>query len=270
MSSPFIKCVGGKTQWLDILQSAMPEGDVRGTYFEPFVGGGALLWHLWGIGKINNAMIGDANRHLINCYRWMQSAPALLWEHVCVLMDHHSETLYYEVRDKLNERLFSDESLEASAEYIYLNRTCFNGLMRFNKKGGMNSPIGRDAKKNLHTSLPDTLVYQQCAQALKNTAVRQLPFTDMLDFPHKGDFVFCDPPYHETFTEYTRGGFSEEDQESLRDMFAELPCSAMLSNSDTPFIRDLYKDFWIDTFENLRSVGAKTRKVVKDVLVRNY
>ena len=270
MTKPFIKCVGGKTQWLEILDSAMPEGDVKGSYYEPFVGGGALLWHLWDTKRINHACIGDANRHLINCYNWMQKDPRRLHEFVESWMRTHGEEQYYRCREEMNGEAFSDESVVQAVYYMYLNRTCFNGLARFNQKGKFNSPIGRKANGDLYYAPPDLQEYLLNQEALNYTKVYNLPHTDSMEFAQESDFMYLDPPYHKTFTGYTRKGFGEEEQTDLRDRFAKLPCSAMLSNSDTPFIRELYKDFRIDTFENLRSVGAKKRKTVRDVLIRNY
>ena len=270
MSKPFVKCVGGKTQWLEILDKAMPEGEIKGSYHEPFVGGGALLWYLWDIGKIKHACIGDANRHLINCYNWIAKDPVSVFNDVKYLMFKHTEKRFYTTRDLFNSQVWSDESLAQASYYLYLNKTCFNGLARFNQKGKFNAPIGRKANGDLYSTPPDLHDLELNAAALKYTAIYNLPHTDSMEFASYDDFMFLDPPYHKTFTGYTRGGFDEEDQEGLRDRFVELPCPAILTNSDTPFIRELYKNFRIDKFENLRSVGAKNRRVVEDLLIRNY
>lgn len=160
--------------------------------------------------------------------------------------------------------------------FIYLNKTCFNGLHRVNRKGEFNVPIGSYKNPNIL----DERVLRSASAALRDADLRCTGFESLLESAKPGDFVYFDPPYEPvsttaSFTSYARGGFSQKDQTRLRDVYKELDrrgCKLMLSNSDVAFIRDLYCDFRVDTVAAPRAINcnASRRGKVTEVVVRNY
>jgi len=185
---------------------------------------------------------------------------------------NHSPDYYYKIRASV-----PSSPTEKAARLIYLNKTCFNGLYRVNAQGGFNVPIGR--YKN--PTICDPTLLRTAAIALKETVILERPFEDILNdltLPH--DFIYFDPPYHplsetSNFTSYSRHAFGAEHQIQLRDIFAQLAekgVQVMQSNSDCPFIRDLYQDFQIYTIEASRSINSNRfkRGKINEVLITSY
>lgn len=268
--SPFIKWAGGKTKLLPQYDSFFP---VKfGSYIEPFLGGGAVFFHL----KPERASLFDVNEELINCYRQVKDNPDGLME---LLKEHkrrHDEDgkdYYYPVRAMDPEKM---SDLERAARMIYLNKTCYNGLYRVNSKGEFNVPFGRYNNPGIYD--PENL--KAVSRILRNAVIEASDFRDVLDRADTGDLVYFDPPYHplsstSNFTDYTRLSFTEKDQEDLSEVFRALHekgCLVMLSNSDTPFIRGLYKGFLVRTVSAPRFINSKAsgRKAIKELLVRNF
>ncbi|HOZ45700.1 MAG TPA: DNA adenine methylase [Candidatus Hydrogenedentes bacterium] len=235
---PFLKWVGGKGQLLDELLARVPS---FGRYHEPFVGGGALFFEL-ARGEClgaRKAYLSDSNPRLVEAYEAVRDhvdeVIALLQEHKA----RHSEKYYYAVRAEVPESL-----PKRGARIIYLNKTCFNGLFRENSRGLFNVPFGR--YKN--PLICDEANLRAVAEALKRAHIESRPFESVLKKAEPGDFVYFDPPYHPvsktaSFTAYERGGFGEAEQRRLAGVFAELAAKgvrALLSNSDTALIRELY------------------------------
>jgi DNA adenine methylase len=264
---PFIKWVGGKRCLIKDLISHSPEKFE--TYYEPFVGGGALFFALHN--KIKKAQISDSNLDLILTYRAIQKEPENL---IALLKKHktnHSKEYYYKIR-KLHD---IKNPLDKAARLIYLNRTCYNGLFRVNKSGEFNVPMGTYKNPTI-VNEPNILA---CHKILKDTKIEWRNFDTIK--PKSGDFVYCDPPYHPTdeisFTNYTRLDFTEKDQVNLRDFAVNLTkkgVKVMLSNSNTPFIRDIYKGsiFHINIVTAPRFVNCKKdkRNPVEEVIITNY
>ena len=265
---PVLKWAGGKGQLLPVLLARLPESFAA--YHEPFVGGGALFFALASQGRVGPAFLSDANSSLIDVYLGLQIAVDAV---IAALRGHvYDRDHYYAVR-ALNP---ADLSLpERAARIIYLNKTCYNGLYRENRAGQFNVPFGRYA----NPTICDEPNLRAAAAVLHGVDIACRPFTTVLDIAQPGDFVYFDPPYDPlsptaNFTGYDRRGFGPDDQRRLRDVFAELGrrgVRAMLSNSDTPFIRELYAGFPLEQVFVGRAVNSKVegRGKVAEVIVQN-
>ena len=270
--SPFVKWVGGKGRLLAQLEPLLPRGVERMRHVEPFMGGAALFFAR----RPERALLCDVNAALVGTYRMVRDRVDEVIEQLRPLAAEHDAERYYAVREAYNESRHDEHGPRRAAMFIYLNKTCFNGLHRVNRKGEFNVPAGR--YKNPSILNPDRL--RAASAALEGAAVENEPFEALLESARPGDFVYLDPPYEPVsrtanFTGYASGGFSRDDQTRLRDVYDELTrrgCRCMLSNSDVPFIRDLYRRHRIDVVQAARAVNrnANGRGKVPEVVVRNY
>ena len=269
-ASPFIKWAGGKGRLLSQLEPLLPQDFLRRRYLEPFLGGGALFFAR----HPRRALLADINPTLIETYKAVrdQVEDILSWLHR--LAKAHCKEAYYAARTRYNsERL---THAERAAMFIYLNKTCFNGLHRVNRKGKFNVPMGR--YKN--PRIADEEGLRRASQALRRANILCDSFEGLVDRARPNDFIYFDPPYapvSETanFTGYASDGFTSEDQRRLRNVYAELDqrgCKLMLSNSDVPFIRELYSRWTIHTVQASRAINSKAsrRGKVNEVVVCNY
>jgi DNA adenine methylase len=257
MARPFLKWAGGKTALLPELLKHVPES--YGTYYEPFVGGGALFFALCP----KNAVLGDMNERLVRTYRALADNVENVITRLLLHASNHGDEYYYETRDIPIDDC--DDSMLA-AWFIYLNKTCFNGLYRVNRSGKFNVPIG--SYKNPTICDVDNL--RACSAALEGVKIRCSDFEKVVASAKKGDFCYCDPPYvpmnkTSNFTSYTASGFTYADQRRLRDCALALKrrgVHVMLSNSATPEVEDLYarEDFTLHRVECRRSVNSKAGK----------
>jgi DNA adenine methylase len=240
LARPFIKWAGGKGQLIPELARRLPPHFRR--YHEPFVGGGALFFHLFNQGLLRDgAVLSDYNPELMVCYEVIRNdveslITALRW------LDPH---YFLEVRNWDRQPDFWQRSkIERAARTIFLNRTCYNGLYRLNRKGQFNAPFGY--YKNPLICDPENL--RLVSAALRNVELYVGDFSDVLHRAKPGDLVYFDPPYvpvsaTASFTHYTGQTFGPDDQRRLADVFAELSergVYVMLSNSSTPLTRELY------------------------------
>lgn len=269
---PFLKWAGGKSQLIAQYLNYFPSSYQN--YYEPFVGGGAIFFHL----QPKRSFLVDINFELVNVYRAVRDN----LEDLILLLEHHQESHcrehYYAVRStEADCSSLNDNNLERAARLIYLNKTCFNGLYRENSKGQFNVPIGSYKKPLIYD--PDVL--RADSIALQSAEIENASFDWVLQKANGSeDFVYFDPPYYpisptSKFTAYNRYSFSEADQIRLRDVFRELSdrgVKVMLSNSDCPFVRDLYKDFNIHTIYATRNINcnAEKRGKITEVLVTSY
>lgn len=217
----------------------------------------------------------DNNEELINVYRVIRDHLEELMELLSSYKASHSKEFYYQVRnlDRGPARL---GEIERAARTIYLNRTCYNGLYRVNRKGQFNVPMGN--YKNPQILFSEAL--QTASEALQPVSLEVKDFRDVLDLARGGDFLYFDPPYHPvsstaSFTSYTAANFRDQDQKDLADVFAQLTekgCYCMLSNSYTPYILDLYRDYRIETVFARRNINsdAQGRSVINEVVIINY
>ena len=266
---PILKWAGGKTQLLPDLVAHVPAEFAA--YHEPFVGGGALFFELAALGRLGSAYLSDINPALIDVYLAVRDC---VDDVIRLLKQYrHNETYFYKIRAKDPRKM---GLAERAARIIYLNKTCYNGLFRENKSGQFNVPFGRYKNPTICDE-PNLLAV---SQILQRVDIDSRPFSSVLDVARPGDFVYFDPPYHPisstaSFTAYARNGFNEQDQIRLRDVFAELSqkgVQVMLSNSDMPFIRELYDGYTIARVYAARYVNSKAsaRGKVPEVIVCNY
>ena len=270
---PFTKWTGGKRQLLPIIKSLMP--DNYNNYFEPFIGGGALFFDL----SPDKAVINDFNNELINCYQQIKKYPQKLIELLAKHQENNSKEYYLELRSAdRDNRIDKMTNVERAARIMYMLRVDFNGLYRVNSKNQFNVPYGR--YKN--PKIVDSDLILSISQYLNSNNIKILTgdFEKAVQDVVAGDFVYFDPPYiplSETsaFTSYTHEGFTYEDQVRLRDCFKKLDekgAFVMLSNSSSPLVEELYKDFNIHKVEANRTNGAKTssRGKISEIIVTNY
>jgi DNA adenine methylase len=264
-AAPFVKWVGGKRALLPELAVRFPARYNR--YFEPFLGGGAVFFHL----QPERALLSDYNEELIETYRTVRDDVDRLIRH---LATHRvDEEYYYAMRAQDPSTL---EPFERASRLIFLNRTCFNGLYRVNARGGFNVPYG----KHKNPTICNEPGLRAASLALSSADLSYRSYAEVLDHAKAGDFFYFDPPYHPrnataNFTSYTAGSFTERDQAELAGTFRELSqrgCKLMLSNSDTPLIRDLYAEFHVEVVMAPRFINrdATKRGPVSELLVRNY
>ena len=266
---PIVKWVGGKRQLMFELIKNMPKSYNR--YFEPFVGGGALFFEL----QPENAYISDMNEELINLYSVVRDN---VYELIEDLGKHEvSKEYFLEIRNiDRTEKYAKLSSIERASRFIYLNRTCFNGMYRVNSQGQFNVPFGH--YKNPRIIDESNLL--NCSKLLNKTEIKCADFSEILTKVQKDDFVYFDPPYvplNETssFTSYTKDGFDIDMQFKLRDVCDELDSMGvkfMLSNSDTKLVNELYANYEIKKVFASRQISANAdgRGKITEVLVRNY
>jgi DNA adenine methylase len=278
--SPFVKWAGGKSQLLSQFEPHFPAQ--FGRYIEPFVGGGAVFFHLYNQGRLAGrpAFLIDHLQELINCYRVIQNQVEAL---IAELLHHEPHKLeadyYYEVRgwDRAPDYMGRTD-VERAARFIFLNRTCYNGLYRVNRRGWFNVPFGR--YRNPTICAPqgrDNL--RAVAGALQGVTLLVSDFGRCLEFALAGDLVYLDPPYHplsETanFTSYTSADFGVDDQRRLAEVFRDLDrqgCRVMLSNSYTDLVRELYTGYEQVQMQAIRAISSKgdRRGAIPELLVMN-
>nr|WP_017727746.1 DNA adenine methylase [Halalkalibacterium ligniniphilum] len=270
-AQPFLKWAGGKRQLLPEIQKYIPSNFQ--TYYEPFVGAGAVLFGL----QPKNAIINDINSELINTYQVIKNNVDELIEE---LKKHKNESDYfYEIRnwDRTDEYA-QRTAIQKASRIIYLNKTCFNGLYRVNRKGQFNVPFG----KYKDPKYVNEQVLRSVSDYLNNhnVTIMNKSYAEAVSTAKEGDFVYFDPPYDPVsttsdFTSYSLDGFTKEDQIQLRDVFSELDkkgCYVLLSNSATDFILDIYKDYKMVTVQATRSINsvASKRGKIDEVLIMNY
>ncbi len=265
---PFLRWVGGKNKMKKKILPYLPEGYRKFLYVEPFVGAGSIFFAI----NSNCSVISDINKKLINCYHVIKVRP----QEVCVLlnnlMKNDSAENYYTVRKSFNK---SVDKVQQAAQFIYLNKSSFNGIYRVNKKGEYNVPYGY--KKKL-TSV-DLAEFIKISEYMKNTEIVCCSYKKTQKYAGKKTFYYLDPPYPPIngtsfFTHYTENRFDKNDQESLMryaEDIAKKGAKVMITNADLPFIRELYKDWNIDILSTVRWVSSKKNKYkVNELVIRNY
>ena len=269
MVSPILKWVGGKRQLIKEILGVFPRDYRSRTYHEPFVGSGAVFFNV----KPRKGSINDINPRLINFYKVVRDNPTELIEEGQKYQ--YEKKTYYKLRRRFNEGGLS--VVEEAAFFLYLNKTCYNGLYRVNSKGEFNVPFGR--YKN--PKIVDSNRIHKASIALANIKIFNENFTYVIDLAERGDICYLDPPYDPisktaNFTSYSRNGFNSSEQESLRDTCIALNNKGVifvLSNSYTDNIKDLYsnEDFKLITVKARRMVNSKGdgRGEINEVLITN-
>lgn len=271
--APFLKWAGGKRQLLNQIKERMPKE--YNDYYEPFIGGGAVLFEL----QPEKATINDINISLINVYRQVKDNTEEFIELVNKLdseMWEDGKEYYLNIREKYNDKLLKNEyDLELAALFTFMNKHCFNGLYRVNKKGLFNVPYN----KSRRTSIEEEAV-RETAKFLKTVNILEGDFEEACKDAKKGDFIFFDSPYAPlnptSFEAYTKEGFDVESHKRLAQLYDELTergCYCMLTNHNTEFINELYsnKGYRIDVVSVKRMINsdASNRKG-EEVIICNY
>lgn len=270
---PFLKWVGGKRQLIPEIKKMLPKGIANRPYYEPFIGGGALLFDL----QPKQAVINDYNEELINVYCVIRDNPNELIED---LKKHKNTAEYfYEIRSLDRLPLFNNlTKVERASRIIYLNKTCYNGLYRVNNAGEFNSPFGKYKNPNI---INEPVI--KAVSKYLNLNQIQISNSDyeviLRDIP-ANSFVYLDPPYHpvsetSNFTGYIQGGWNESEQLRLRDVCNKLNANGvkfLLSNSASDFIKEIYSAYNIKTVQANRAVNSISSKrgQVDEFLICNY
>lgn len=268
-AAPFLKWAGGKSRLLTQYSPYFPLRDQIRRYFEPFIGSAAVFFHL----QPANARLSDVNEKLVEVYQVVQQDVEGLIE---VLEKHKNERDYfYHVRGQDPGKL---RPVERAARLIYLNRTCYNGLYRENRKGEFNVPFGR--YKN--PTICDKSRLRKASRGLRGVELQVADFARCVAPASVGDFVYFDPPYvplssTSNFTSYNRFGFGAEDQRRLAETVHQLTskgCNVMLSNSDTPLVHKLYgqRGYRFTPIQARRNINSKAerRGAIRELLIINY
>lgn len=271
---PFVKWAGGKRQIMKDIKKYIP--DNYSTYYEPFVGGGAVFFEL----APKKAVLNDYNKELMNVFECIKDE--IRFEKMCNELNHHeanhSEEYYYKIRDLDRDKKKFNKLVDykRAARTIYLNKACFNGLYRVNSKNEFNVPYGKKEKVNTYEGQNLGIVH--CILNFNDIELLSTDFEEAVKNAKKGDFIYFDPPYDSdtsTFNSYTEDGFDKEEQVRLFELFEKLDrkgCYIMLSNHNTKLIRDLYKNYNINVIKAKRNINAngKKRGNVEEVLITNY
>ena len=295
MAKPFLKWAGGKRQLISEIEKRLPsEINEVETYVEPFIGGGALLFHMLENYNFKQIHISDINLELVLCYRQLQSSVNDVISSLEKLVGEFPSTTeersdyFYKIRDLWNsnldiESMTDEERSSRVAQMIFLNKTCFNGLFRLNRSGKFNVPTGR--YKN--PSFPSAESLKEVNQALKGVIIHHASYEKCLEWVDDKSFVYFDPPYRplsktSSFISYSKGDFNDDNQTELASLTKELHkknVSFLLSNSDPKntvkddeFFDELYSNFQIDRVFASRAINSNPdrRGKISELLIKNY
>ena len=290
---PFIKWAGGKGQLLEQLDALLPNDFAQRenlVYVEPFAGGAAMLFHVLAkYPNIKRAVINDANSELVATYKAIKAKPEELIGRLSKLQEEYGkcateelrQDMYLKLRDKFNSR--KSDQLEMASLFVFLNKTCFNGLYRVNSKGEFNVPFG----KAKNPTICDADNMRALNKALQKVTILSGDFEDVMKSVKGKAFVYFDPPYRPltqsaAFTAYAKGGFNDEEQRRLAQFCRKLDRAGhqwILSNSDPhnidhsdDFFEELYQGFHIKRVTASRAINSKgdRRGKVAELVIRNY
>jgi len=296
MAQPFLKWAGGKRQLMKEIELRLPENlESFNTYIEPFIGGGAVLFHLLKKYDFENVHISDLNPELILCYEMLKLDAKSVIKNLDKLIEAYPEEIddrkevYYKIRTDWNEDVGNIDSLSKSkkikrvSQMLFLNRTCFNGLFRVNRKGEFNVPIGNYKKP----SFPKAENLLEVQKALENVTIHLSSFENCESWVDKSTFIYFDPPYRPLsdtshFVSYSKGEFDDEAQKQLAHTFRSLDkqnVKLLLSNSDPKntvvddeFFDELYSGFNIQRVSANRAINSNPdrRGIITELLISNY
>jgi DNA adenine methylase len=255
-AKPFVKWAGGKSRLLSQIERFYPPRGSVERYVEPFLGGGAVYFHVKTKVEPRQALLWDNNQELIDAFVAVRDNVEDVIRLLGAHERKHNKAQFLAMRTRLRRK-----PPDIAARLIYLNKTCFNGLYRVNSKGEFNVPFGRYAKPNIVNAEG----LRRASAALVSARIEQEDFKMLLVEARKGDFIYFDPPYHPRsatshFTSYTKDSFGEKDQRALAAVYRALDekgCLLMLSNSDTDLVRELYQGFDIREVTARRSINSR-------------
>ena len=274
LAKPFVKWAGGKGGLLDCILPLVPKE--FNAYFEPFLGGGALFFALQHRGALTSITLSDKNAELINAYQAIKQNPHKVLRELESLQKSHSKEQFYHIRNLDRRADFANLDLFFRAgRFIYLNKTCFNGLCRYNARGEFNTPMGSYKNPKIY----DEALILGAHNALQNAQILSDDFERVCEVAQRGDFVYFDPPYFplnktSSFVGYT-DSFLQDEQLRLCKAFKILESrgvKVLQSNSNTEFIREIYKDFEIIEVKAKRAINCKgdKRGEISELLIRNF
>lgn len=275
---PIIKWPGGKSQLLEkLLPLIQPNLKPNSTFFEPFAGGLAVTLAL----QHTKTVVNDLNSELINLYRVVRDAPEELILALQALAEKHSNSFYYEIRDldREDDFLTKYSTVIRAARTIYLNKTCFNGLYRVNKKGHFNSPIGRSSSGKLPDIVQEDLI-REVSNFLKTVQFQNVDYRKAVETAKVGDVVYLDPPFDqdesissEGFVGYQKEGWTRQNLVELKRLCDELVfkgCKVIISNNDTEFVRKLFTGYKFKEIEVKRSINRDgNKRKGKELIIYN-
>ena len=296
MAKPFLKWAGGKRQLISEIEARLPADiDKCSSYVEPFIGGGAVLFHLLEKRTYEEVHISDLNPELILCYRTLQEDAKGVIKHLSKMIESYPSEQedrndsYYAIREDWNSNvgkiaiLSNTQKARRVAQTLFLNKTCFNGLFRVNRKGEFNVPIG----SYVNPSFPNSEDLLEVQKALQGVTIHLAPFEECESWVSKDSFVYFDPPYRPLsdtahFVSYSKDDFNDQDQERLAILFRDLDqkgAKLLLSNSDPKntvpddeFFDNLYSGFSIQRISANRSINSvpEKRGQITELLISNY
>ena len=279
MAIPILKWAGGKRQLLKSIKKVIGDIDTNNIrYYEPFFGGGALFFDL----EPKKATLNDINSELINVYIQVRDNLDLLIENLTQLREAHNEEQFYRIRALDRQEGFSDlDATYRAARTIYLNKTCYNGLYRVNSKGQFNTPSGR----YVNPSIFDAVDLRNASKALKKStiSIKSTDYRSSVIRARKGSLIYFDPPYdyenEDGFVGYSKNGFNRDDLRNMKetaDKLVDRGCIVLISNNDTPFVRELFEgdhryeiEYIVHEFDARRSINCngENRRNGKEVLI---
>ena len=296
MARPFLKWAGGKRQLISEIENRLP-ADIHEctSHVEPFIGGGAVLFHLLQNRSFEEVHISDLNPELILCYHTLQEDAKGVIKHLSKMIESYPsdqedrKQSYYAIREDWNSNVGKFSSLSKAkkakrvAQTLFLNKTCFNGLFRVNRKGEFNVPIG----SYVNPSFPNSEDLLEVQKALQGVTIHLAPFEECESWVSKDSFVYLDPPYRPLsdtahFISYSKDDFNDQDQVRLATLFRDLDqkgAKLLLSNSDPKntipddeFFDNLYSGFNIQRISAIRSINSvpKKRGPITELLISNY
>jgi len=266
--TPFLRWAGGKSKLISQIEQFVPDDIQKRKYLEPFLGAGSLFFRT----QPTYGIISDLNSQLINCYSKIKERPDAVYDSLQKLTKNNGEDFYYLTREKFNR---SNNTYIQAARFIYLNKTCYNGLYRVNLKGNFNVPFGK-------INTPSILNYdslKSISHLLKDIEIVSCSYQSVLNNSKKGNFIYLDPPYpplNKTafFNSYTKDLFGINEQIELANYANQMSkrgCLILISNADTQEVRKLYKGWKIEKLNITRWISCKTdRKKVDELIIRNF
>jgi len=295
MAKPFLKWAGGKRQLISEIEKRLPSKiEEIDTYIEPFIGGGALMFHMLENYNFKRVHISDINPELVLCYRQLQSSVNDVISSLEILVEDFPLTtedrsdFFYKIRELWNsnldiESMTDEERSSRVAQMIFLNKTCFNGLFRLNKSGKFNVPTGRYQ----NPSFPSAESLKEVNRVLQGVTIHHTSYEECIDWVDDKSFVYFDPPYRplsktSSFISYSKGDFNDENQTELASLTKELDKKNvffLLSNSDPKntvnddeFFDELYSEFKIDRVFASRAINSNPdrRGKISELLIKNY
>ena len=277
---PILKWAGGKKDLLPELKKYITPELLEGNmYIEPFIGGGALAFDL----AYKKTVIADLNPELTNLYEAIRDYPETVIDTLRVMHLHHTPEFYYEIRAMDRDPNFKNSpAADRAARTIYLNKTCFNGLYRVNSKGYFNTPIGRTTNGKMPDIIQEDAI-RELSKFLKTVDIRTGDYRTVINdiHPLPGTVIYLDPPYDPGeeistggFVSYQKEGWTREDLKLMKsecDYWSRLGCKIVVSNNDTPFVRELFSDWEIHEVDVRRSINRNgDNRKGKEVIITNY